>query len=197
MAVNNCMETFVLGNGKSRLGIDLHKLQTKGTVYGCNALYRDFAPDVLISTDPGISNEIQDSGYQDTHIHYTRRPNEGSNSKEIESKIRGWSSGPICCWYGSVLNNAEHVYLLGFDLSSLDKKINNVYAGTDNYKDSNAKVTYYGNWIKQLQRVMQEFPGKMYTRVITDYTITPKEWNELPNYKDMHITDFSNWLNNT
>ena len=42
---------FVLGNGKSRLQLDLIKLKPFGKIFGCNALYREFAPDYLISVD--------------------------------------------------------------------------------------------------------------------------------------------------
>ena len=54
---------FVLGNGVSRQGIDLDLLKSLGTVYGCNAIYREFVPDVLISTDVPISEAIQRTGY--------------------------------------------------------------------------------------------------------------------------------------
>ena len=54
---------FLIGNGESRKGLDLNKLKPKGRVYGCNALYRDFKPDVLISVDHGIMHEIYHSGY--------------------------------------------------------------------------------------------------------------------------------------
>ena len=49
---------FVLGNGLSRQAVDLTTLFHCGTVYGCNALYREFAPHVLISTDAPISTAI-------------------------------------------------------------------------------------------------------------------------------------------
>ncbi len=65
---------FVLGNGISRQQIDLNLLKTLGRVYGCNAIYREFEPDVLISTDLPISERIQHEGYSRTHVHYTRKP---------------------------------------------------------------------------------------------------------------------------
>ena len=65
---------FVLGNGVSRLAIDLNQLKTCGKIYGCNALYREFTPDVLISTDKGIAHAIQNSGYAEKHRMYTRKP---------------------------------------------------------------------------------------------------------------------------
>jgi len=54
---------FVLGNGESRKSVDLNVLKTKGTVYGCNALYRDFTPDALICVDGGMMHEVYESGY--------------------------------------------------------------------------------------------------------------------------------------
>ena len=50
---------FIIGNGKSRIGFDLNQLRGKGTIYGCNALYRDFMPDVLIATDDRMREEIE------------------------------------------------------------------------------------------------------------------------------------------
>ena len=60
---------FVLGNGSSRLLVNLETLKELGSTYGCNALYREFVPTVLISTDQPISQRIQDSGYALSLIH--------------------------------------------------------------------------------------------------------------------------------
>ena len=62
---------FVLGNGVSRQGISLPELQKHGKIYGCNALYREFTPDVLIATDTPIATHIQDLGYAKTNKFYT------------------------------------------------------------------------------------------------------------------------------
>jgi len=56
-------KVFLIGNGESRLGFDLNKLKPYGKVYGCNAIYRDFTPDVLVAVDHGIMHEIYHSGY--------------------------------------------------------------------------------------------------------------------------------------
>jgi hypothetical protein len=42
---------FVIGNGVSRQTIDLEKLKKYGTIYGCNAIYRNFNPDYLVAVD--------------------------------------------------------------------------------------------------------------------------------------------------
>mgnify|MGYP005697974337 CR=1 FL=1 len=51
-------KVFCIGNGESRIGFDLEKLRSHGTIYGCNALYRDFMPDVIVAVDYGIMHEI-------------------------------------------------------------------------------------------------------------------------------------------
>ena len=60
---------FCIGNGESRKDFDLEKLKPHGKIYGCNALYRDFTPDVLCAVDMGIMHEIYNSGYaQDNKV---------------------------------------------------------------------------------------------------------------------------------
>ena len=53
---------FCIGNGESRQGFDLEKLRQHGKIYGCNAIYRDFMPDVLTAVDHGIMHEIYHAG---------------------------------------------------------------------------------------------------------------------------------------
>jgi len=53
---------FCIGNGESRKGFDLEQLRPHGKIYGCNAIYRDFMPDVLTAVDHGIMHEIYHAG---------------------------------------------------------------------------------------------------------------------------------------
>ena len=61
-----------LGNGESRIGIDLPDLKQKVEVYGCNVLYRDFTPDRLVCVDIEMSHEIYRSGYCNDNVVYFR-----------------------------------------------------------------------------------------------------------------------------
>ena len=63
---------FCIGNGESRKSFDLRILKPHGKIYGCNALYRDFTPDVLTAVDHGIMHEIYQSGYCDTNETWLR-----------------------------------------------------------------------------------------------------------------------------
>ena len=46
----------IIGNGKSRQSIDLEQLPYR--TYGCNAVYRDYSPSVLVTVDNGMMQEI-------------------------------------------------------------------------------------------------------------------------------------------
>ena len=61
-----------LGNGESRLGLDLDDLRKYATIWGCNALYRDWAPDYLVCCDIEMSHEIYRSGYAFDNVVYFR-----------------------------------------------------------------------------------------------------------------------------
>ena len=68
----------------------------------------------------------------------------------------GWSAGNtalhLACQQGS-----KEIYILGFDLSSYDEPLNNIYKGTDNYLPSDAKGFNSVNWQNQMQTVFKEF----------------------------------------
>lgn len=183
---------FVLGNGRSRLELDLPQLKETGTVYGCNALYREFTPHILVSTDPGISEEIQNSGYAKNNIHYTRKPIPGKGSRKIDRNF-GFSSGPIAMTYAA-LSSAERIYFAGFDLVGINGKVNNIYADTPHYKTSQDKETFYGNWVNQIQGIIKVNPTKRFIRVLPEGGITPVGWQQ-DNYSDMPLADFLVWIN--
>jgi hypothetical protein len=179
---------FVIGNGKSRLSISLENLRTYGKTYGCNALYRDFTPDLLVATDRGISEEIQKIGYAHRHVFYTRVPLPDLGAKKIEYNW-GWSSGPIALTYASK-SNAKEIYLLGFDLSGIDKRFNNVYADTAHYKKSSDSETFYGNWTNQMSQIFEKFPEIKYYRVVDQHAAVPGAIRQHRNVSHISIEDF-------
>ena len=186
---------FVIGNGRSRLRINLEDLRKHGITYGCNALYRDFAPDVLIATDPGMATEIEDSGYPLDHVFYTREPRNGSGSKRIAHHW-GFSSGPVALKYAA---EAAHpvIYILGFDLKGIRGLHNNVYSGTQNYRNPDDAETYYGNWINQVAQIMEEHPDQIFVRLLDDDSIIPYRWNQAANHLSQHISDFMDSINSS
>jgi hypothetical protein len=67
----------------------------------------------------------------------------------------GWSAGNTALYLAS--KTSEEIYVLGFDLSSYDQPLNNMYKGTDNYLPSDAKGFSPVNWYNQMRAVFREF----------------------------------------
>ena len=188
---------FVLGNGVSRRQVDLDQLKLHGTVYGCNALYREFVPDVLISTDNPISTHIQQSGYSATHTHYTRKPLPDTGAQRVPQQYFGFSSGPIAVGIAALARH-ETVYLIGFDMGpTRTGHFNNCYADTEFYKKSSANPTFTGNWVRQLKTIAKEHLTTRFVRVQGDTTAQIPELLGIPNMSHMPIQDFLNRINNT
>jgi hypothetical protein len=187
---------FVLGNGVTRREVDLQNLRHFGPIYGCNALYRDFTPDVLVSTDRPISQRIQDSGYGLRHRHYTRKPEGGQGSHTVPQKYFGFSSGPIAAGIAAI-DGATAIYLVGFDMAPINNRFNNVYADTEFYKRSSATPTYTGNWVRQLCTVMRDYPRTAFVRIMGTVTAEVEEFGREPNYNTMPMLEFLDRINNT
>jgi len=185
---------FVLGNGVSRQAVDLTVLKTLGTTYGCNAIYREFVPDVLISTDTPISERIQQEGYSQKNIHYTRKPMSDSGSRRIAQKYFGYSSGPVAVSQAAI-DGATAIYLLGFDLGpTRTGRFNNCYADTEFYKKSSANPTFTGNWVRQLQTIMKDYPRTSFFRVVGDTTAEVRELLGVANLAHMQLATFQHRL---
>lgn len=187
---------FVLGNGVSRLAVDPVVLKTIGHVYGCNALYRDFAADVLVATDRPIATEIQQSGYSKTNVFYTRRPMEDTGARRVPEPYFGYSSGPIATAIAAQ-DGHRRIYLVGFDMGPKDNnQFNNIYAGTEFYKSPTALPTFTGNWIKQLIKIMGDFPQTKFYRICGSTTATITELQGVNNLEHLALNTFLDRINN-
>jgi len=185
---------FVLGNGTSRQPIDLNLLKTLGRVYGCNAIYREFEPDVLISTDLPISERIQHEGYSQTHVHYTRKPLPGTGALRIAQQYFGYSSGPVAVAQAA-LDGAIAIYLIGFDMGpNRTGRFNNCYADTEFYKKSSANPTFVGNWTRQLRQITRDFPKTSFFRVVGDTTAEIRDLQGVPNLAHVDMVIFQQRL---
>ena len=212
---------FVIGNGKSRIGFDLNTLRGKGTIYGCNALYRDFMPDVLVATDDKIREEIELSEFNPDVLEnipakipfYTRRPGKiikthsdrkwqefdhvNRHSRKIDYNW-GYSSGPVALTYAA-FDSHRYIYFMGFDLMGIgdrDNNINNIYSGTNAYKPDTAAATYYMNWVDQIRRIMLEYTDSNFTRVGALNNFVPENWRECPNHREITFEQFEKEINN-
>jgi hypothetical protein len=170
-------------------------LMEKGTVYGCNAIYREHTPHVLVATDHPIAMAIQQSGYSIQHRFHTRRPIPDRGGLGIPEKYFGFSSGPIAVSLAALDHHAR-IYMLGFDLGPNEQgKFNNVYAGTEFYKNIGAAPTFTGNWIKQLVKIMTDFPQQQFVRVCGSTTNSIAEFKARANHSEVTIGDFLDQIN--
>ena len=190
------MAAFVLGNGVSRRPIDINLLKSRGEVYACNAVYRTHTVTALVATDRPIATEIQAAGYAQTNRFYTRRPEPKSGAQRVPQEYFGYSSGPIAAAI-ACQDGHDRIYLLGFDMGPTEnKKFNNLYAGTEFYKDPESTPTYTGNWIKQIQQICREFAAVTYIRVCGKTTARLPELDAITNLQHLPLERFIERINN-
>lgn len=191
---NRKARAFVLGNGTSRQSIPLPYVKKYGMIYACNAIYREFEPDYLIAVDTKMIVEINRSGYQNTHQVWTNPNKAFSQYKNFNyfKPSKGWSSGPTALWFAAQHGYPE-IYILGFDYKGLgdnNKYVNNLYAGTPNYKKQKDGATYFGNWLRQTKQVIKDHPNTTFYRVIAPDNYCPPELNNFNNLKTILVNDF-------
>jgi len=128
---------FIIGNGTSRKGIDLTRLKPYGTVFGCNALYRDYPdysfPDFIVSIDDGIISEIECSDFPSKRFLV---PPVDERWEPAECNIgRPRSNAGVNAMREAIKMEFNQLICVGFDFLATDNKqsVSNVYDGTNNY----------------------------------------------------------------
>lgn len=186
-------QAFVFGNGTSRLTVNPPSFLQLGTVYGCNAQYREYSPHYLIAVDPKMVNEIIESGYHLQNPVWTN-PNRGIKTKKninFFSPHKGWSSGPTALHFAAS-NGHKEIFIFGFDYQGLKGKLNNVYADTFNYKKSSDSATFFGNWLSQTEKTIKEFRNIKFVRVIPNEGFVPDRLGaSVKNLRHMTYTELA------
>jgi len=190
---------FVLGNGESRKGIEINDLKDKGTVFACNAVYRTHRPHFLIAVDPKMILEIAETDYMLQNKVWSNYNAQYERNKKIMDHCNwfkpslGWSSGPtalrMACEHGF-----KEIYILGFDYQGHNDgkrfKLNNMFGDTRNYKKRNDEATFYGNWMNQTKRCLQDFKDVNFHRVIPKGWFQPKDLGWAGNIDHPTTEDF-------
>lgn len=140
---------IVIGNGESRKYVDLHQLPSP--IYGCNALYRDFTPELLVSTDKPMIKEISDSDYLGNWV-YRDTLTFSSNFGEAFLDY-GFSSGPTALYFMTIREKVDVIFLLGFDFYSHTNRINNLYKSTNAYLNSDHNAVDSNQWVREIAEV--------------------------------------------
>jgi hypothetical protein len=127
-------KVFLIGNGSSRKDFDLNTLVGKGTIIGCNALYRDFKPDILICQDAKMARELYDNDY--TGLVLSGKGVGVKNENLITWKVGdARTSGAFGLKFISTMIKPDVCYVLG-----MDGYDGNVYANTHNYNKGPVKI---------------------------------------------------------
>jgi hypothetical protein len=193
---------WIIGNGESRTGINLNNLQDPKV--GCNAVYRDYNVDYLVCVDKRMVEETLRAGlnvHTDTLI-YTR-PDWFNRYKTLRVRelpplpYKGterwdepfqWGSGPYAVLLGTLYTKTREVKLLGFDLHSKTKTVNNIYKDTPNYDSADKRAVDPRYWIHQIGMVFNCFPKTTFTIYQEDNWELPKAWN----YPNVTVDKISN-----
>ena len=140
---------FLIGNGTSRKDFDLEQLRNKGLICGCNAIYRDFIPDILFAIDSKMINEFRRNDLyklEDLKI-IGRSEYRGKNFN---------SSGVFGLGYILNVIKPKQCYMLGMDFY-----VGNLYFKTENYRD---KHKY--NWEREKKYFFRTLKPNKETEII-------------------------------
>jgi transposase-like protein len=164
----------VIGNGPSRLQFDLETIGRQMTTYGCNALYRDYITDYLISMDYNMVDEIIKNKVHYKTSLYTQHENRIDKLAEDGEPINFfWGFKETNDSGNSALRLAlqhdnETIYIVGFDYNNGGGSLPNVYAGTNQYPRSHifpAASMQTDKWRQRLNKILKEYPNKKIVRV--------------------------------
>ena len=81
--------------------------------------------------------------------------NEDDNITDVGNSVL--STGNMALLLACHVHGAKEIYMLGYDLSSYDEPLNNIYKGTDNYLPATAKGFNPINWTNQMNELFDKY----------------------------------------
>ena len=193
---------FIVGNGKSRHAIDLASLVGKGTIFGCNALYRDFNNfDYLVSIDDRMIKELSSIATYEPHILSRGQmiiPPEDERWESAEySPQRRRSNAGMNAMLEAIRREHNILYCLGFDfILEGEKSIENIYKGSKNYEphtQSNTSDNYFR--VRYCDWFANQHDDVKFVFVVPDNIATKKL--ESKNIIGMKVSTFNNKIKGT
>ena len=175
---------LVLGNGESRANLILDSFKFD-TLIGCNAVYRDFNTDYLVCCDKRVVQEAVQNSVTNIYSRLewaekfkvnTLPPLPYSGTDRADDP-RHWGSGSYAVLLAICLGHRE-IELVGFDLYSLNGKVNNVYKGTKNYSNTDSHAIDYSYWVYQLGKLFELFPAVSFIIRNNQNWTMPSEWRK-------------------
>lgn len=161
---------FFIGNGASRQNFDLNKLKEKGIIIGCNALYRDFIPDILIVLDGKMMRELKTNNYKGKVLTSKGQGVRPENTTQWRT-ANFRTSGAFGLQYVTKVINPLRCYTLG-----MDGYPGNIYRGTPCYSVS-------GNL--KFDKIVPQYVDAVKNSTVEVVNVnTVDSWKtEIPNYR--------------
>jgi len=189
--VRHGQTAVVIGNGLDRLTFNLKNLKNrKLQTYGCNALYRDFSPDFLVSVGSEMCDEIARSGYCNNHVVYAYASEIVRQPKKFHLIPQNptWNAGSLAA-YLACFDGHTKVYLLGFDGNDTPGYSNNIYNDTPGYysvhEDQNDLY-----WSLTMTHVFKTYLFVDFVLVnSTGRGYMPKAWQSVPNLRRISFNE--------
>lgn len=177
---------FLIGNGKSRQIFNLERLRGLGTIIGCNALYRDFEPDLLTVIDAKMIEEVDKAGYAKDHKVILPANRQRTIKDALVWRTTGFNTaGCFNMKLASELMLPRRAYMLGMDAYP-----GNVYDATPNYSP---------NTLQNFDGVLRHYNTVLNTDAPTIfYNVNKKDtWNSSsPRYKFITYKEFEKHIKN-
>lgn len=134
---------FVIGNGTSRRGYNLRRLNGKGITVGCNYIYRDYSPDYVVAIDEPTVEDIKKELKVNKHSwkFITRNYLDGrfwwlcaDNEKIVRyahiNHRLNQNSGILAAYFLACTMAVKKLYLLGIDFfRQIPGAGNDIYSG--------------------------------------------------------------------
>jgi hypothetical protein len=193
-------QAIAIANGESRANFDLrfisgHKAGLGGEnslqSYGCNALYRNFAPDFLVATGDDIVEEIAKSTYPSEHIVYANAPyllDYPGKFYLIPQNIH-WDAGSLAV-YLACFDGHKKIFMMGYDGYDMAGKVNNIYKNTNGYLPESEHQNH-DIWIKALHIIMTTYSDVEFIRIVPAKTYSvPESLSGLVNFRQIDYRDF-------
>lgn len=182
---------IIIGNGKSREEINLDTLLGQGTIFGCNALYRDFdGYDYLVAIDDRMINEIQT-----TEKRITGQSIFPPEHERYEETTGRRNNAGMVAMREAIKQGHDMLYCVGFDfILDGNDSVDNVYLGTPNYTPETQYGLLEANYhrIKYLEWVAGQNPEIKFIFIIPDNAKTKKI--ESPNIIGIPLNVFTKKL---
>ena len=126
-------------------------------------------PETFIHRSKNRTDQCVISGKDPATLH----ENENDNITDVGNSVL--STGNMALLLACHEHDAKEIYMLGYDLSSYDEPLNNIYKGTDNHLPATAKGFNPINWTNQMNELFDKYKNITFYWVDCNRALTKTE----------------------